>query len=491
MTNTKDLFNRQIFKPLLNIGALMDITTGSYFEGKYGEMILSGGNATFVGVGGRANTFKSQLAHYINFTAIARYNPDMAILYDTEGNITTERLAKLAKNIEDFDVDKIFDEHDPVHLITDNSVYGDEFYENLKVLNNERHANRKKLTLETPFIDKDREYKKALLPLPIEIDSLSQFTASQVATVLEKNQLGDSSTNTEALTDARLKSQIISRLPTMCSKYGYYLTATAHVGNQHKLEKYAPSTKELSFMPGNVKFKRASENFTFLTNYTWYCHSLTVLSASDKTSEYPHHEKGTFVGDADLIKIAVTPWRAKSGSSGIPFYLVFSQSEGLQVSLTELNHLRENKSFKVNKTNYPWGWGIIGSNVKDFKLELLPDLKLTRTTVRKRIAESYQLRRAFTITSELHQIFSLWTMPDHYKCTPAELRNDLIAQGYDWDILLESRGFWIFNNHSHPREFLSSMDLLRMRTGEYKPYWYDKALEGKKNTAKSNGKKSK
>ena len=78
-------------------------------------------------------------------------------------------------------------------------------------------------------------------------------------------------------------------------------------------------------MPANLKFKRASENFTFLTNFTWYCHSLEPLLNSDKSSEYPHPDKGTFVGDVDLIKIAVTPWRAKSGSSGIPFYLIFSK----------------------------------------------------------------------------------------------------------------------------------------------------------------------
>ena len=197
----------------------------------------------------------------------------------------------------------------------------------------------------------------------------------------------------------------------------------------------------------------------------------------------PHPDKGTFVGDVDLIKIAVTPWRAKSGSSGIPFYLIFSQRDGLQVSLSELNHLRVNKAFKVNGKTYPWGWGIIGSSVKDFKLELLPDLKLTRTTVRKKIDEDYKLRRAFTITSEMHQIFSLWKLPDYYKCTPEELRSDLMKKGYDWDILLESRGFWTFNEDKHPREFLSTMDLLRMRTDEYKPYWYDSLVKKTASTA--------
>ena len=51
MTTAKQLFDRNIFKPLYNVGALMDIPTGSYHEGKHGEMILLGGNTTFVGSG--------------------------------------------------------------------------------------------------------------------------------------------------------------------------------------------------------------------------------------------------------------------------------------------------------------------------------------------------------------------------------------------------------------------------------------------------------
>ena len=140
----------------------------------------------------------------------------------------------MAKNIEGFDVNKVFDDENPIHCITDNTVYGDEFYENLKELNKIRISNKKKLLLETPFVDANNDYKKAFQPIFIEIDSLSQFTASQVAEVLEKNQLGDSSTNTEALTDSRLKSQIISRMPTICARHGYYLTLCAHVGQEHK-----------------------------------------------------------------------------------------------------------------------------------------------------------------------------------------------------------------------------------------------------------------
>ena len=57
-------------------------------------------------------------------------------------------------------------------------------------------------------------------------------------------------------------------------------------------------------------------------------------------------------------------------------------------------------------------------------------------------------------------------------CTPKELYDALIQKGYDWNRLLETRGYWTFNNEQQALPFLSTMDLLRMRVGLYHPYWY-------------------
>ena len=58
-----------------------------------------------------------------------------------------------------------------------------------------------------------------------------------------------------------------------------------------------------------------------------------------------------------------------------------------------------------------------------------------------------------------------------YGCTPEELRDDLIKQGYDMDLIMSTRGYWLFNNDINPIPFLSTFDLLRMRKGEYFPFW--------------------
>ena len=61
-------------------------------------------------------------------------------------------------------------------------------------------------------------------------------------------------------------------------------------------------------------------------------------------------------------------------------------------------------------------------------------------------------------------------------CTPDELYADIKALGYDWDRLLDTRGFWVFKEQEKEYETreLSTLDLLNMRKGLYHPKWYGK-----------------
>ena len=75
----------------------------------------------------------------------------------------------------------------------------------------------------------------------------------------------------------------------------------------------------------------------------------------------------------------------------------------------------------------------------------------------------------------------LWKDTTEYVCTPKELYDGLIAQGYDWNVLLATRGYWMFSNDKQDTNFLVTYDLLRMLKSEYIPYWMEnppaKALE--------------
>ena len=458
---------------MLNIGCLLDIPSGRYHEGKNGEMILSGGFPSLVGVAGQPNTFKSLLSHAINLIAMERYQPEISLVYDTENTITEERIKTLAKELTNLNIDELFDGENPKMSLIDTLLPGNTFFEELKDYGKARLGIKKSEMVETPFLNKDGSPIKTTRPAFIEIDSFSLLTVDALEELYDKSEIGDSSLNAEAMNGGRYKSQLMSQLPSLANRANFYMIMTAHVGKEIKMDKYAPAGKTLSYIPTTLKLKRVPENFSFLTGVTYYTSSPVAMQyKEDKMCEFPLSTKETHVGDTDLTKVTVTIWRSKAEASGRTFELVFSQRDGLQVGLSELNHLRNSKFRSVGKMTYKFAFGCTGKSAYDFSLELLPDTRVMRTTARRMFNENAKLKRAMSITAELNQMYCLWQLDEKYICSPAELREDLIKMGYDWDKLLETRGYWVFKEDKHPLPFLSTLDLLRMRTGEYKPKWY-------------------
>ena len=111
--------------------------------------------------------------------------------------------------------------------------------------------------------------------------------------------------------------------------------------------------------------------------------------------------------------------------------------------------------------------------MQNYTIVLCPDIKLSRTQIRPKIEKHPELRRALNILAEIYQMKQLWTDEENLMCTPQELYADLIGMGYDWPTLLQTRGWWTYDNDKHPVKFLSSLDFLRMRKGLYVPYWWD------------------
>ena len=58
-------FEKPAFRPAINIGCMLDISTGKYELGKNGEMILNGGLGSLTGIASRPNNFKTALAVYL------------------------------------------------------------------------------------------------------------------------------------------------------------------------------------------------------------------------------------------------------------------------------------------------------------------------------------------------------------------------------------------------------------------------------------------
>lgn len=468
-------------RPQLNVGSVFDIPNGRYYLGKNGESILNGGVAYFTGVAGKGNTFKSTLMHHMLLTILDRYESASSNIYDTEMSLTNERMYQLAQNMPY--IGGVDLEAEDRMLITDSTVMlGEKWFDALKDYAEEivSKENIKRNTRTTPFVDRENGgFFTSIRPTAVEIDSLSMLTTSTVQEVFDKEEVGNSKTNMSAMSDARIKTQMINQFPAFTASHGVYVMCSAHVGKQHKLDPYAPPAKQLQFLKGDSAFKNVPEKFSFLTNNLYFVHSAEILLNADKSGcEFPKDSDDKRKNDTDLQLLTVQNLRAKSGPTGMPIEVIVSQNEGVHMGLTEFNLIKSLNRF-----------GLEG-NVQNYALTLLPSVALSRTTVRGKLDSNPQLRRAMEITAELAYMYHFGYRTEgtvekapgedeeldrDLSCTAKELYEDLKAKGYDWDVLLDTRGYWVFQeDEANRKPFLSTMDLLRMRAGLYHPYWLPK-----------------
>lgn len=462
-------FERPAFRPALNIGCMMDIPTGKYEQGQHGEMIMNGGLGSLTGIASRPNNFKTALGVYMLAMIRRAFPGSSALIYDTEGTLNpVARFSSLAKSIEE--IRSVDWENDDQFVFTDLSRYtGDEFFSIFRKALGEKEKDQKSHMRTTPFLDMNGAPRKCLYPTTGFIDSFSKFIVTAVADMYEKNAIGASGNNTDAMTNGKAKNQLFNQLPQVCAKTGTYMILTAHVGDIIQMEMYPTDKRNLSEMKKDTVLKGVSSGFYSLPNNVWDIMSNKVLLNKDKMPIYPLDNSTAIQGDSDLRILEIKNLRGKGGITGLPFNLIVSQTEGLLPSLSEFHFCKEAS------------WGI-GGNLQNYYVEMCPDVKLTRTTVRKKLDESGPLRRAVEIQSEMLQLimFQRWTAEQ--VCDPKTLYDDLKAMGYDWDMILaDTRGYWMCaeDEHLDRKKFLSTYDLLRMRTGDYKPYWMSDADKAK------------
>lgn len=451
-------------KVMINIGATLDISTGTYIEGRHGEHILNGGLSTLTGVVGTGNMFKSTFMHYMTFTAMARMAGSRGAAYDTEVNIQEWHLKSQIARIEDFHGEDIIDTGR--WIITDKTVYsGNEWHTKQKAFLENKKKNEAKFQVATPFWNREHNGPFMMtMPTFSEVDSFSEFETDDVIEIQDKNELGDSGANTMHMRQGLAKMRFLMEAPRLnCGSYNYLLM-TAHIGKETTLQNAGPGgqvpIQKLKHLKNGDKIKGVTDKFTFMTHNCWHCYDAKPKMAADGLGPlYPRDSSDKAKYDTDLNEVCVRNLRSKSGISGMTQVILVSQDEGVLPSLTEFHLIKEGK------------YGLEG-NDRNYALMLLPEVTLSRTTVRSKIDADPKLRRALNITSEMFQMESLWhDLPEGLMCSPKELYEDLKKAGYDWDILLATRGWWTYDNEKHPVPFLSTMDLLRMRKGLYHPYW--------------------
>lgn len=463
---------------MFNIGACLDIPTGTYIKGARGEHILNGGLGALTGVVGIGNNFKSTLMHYMMLTAMSRFAYSIARTYDTEINIHEWHLKNYKVYKTQFNGADILDSTVPSAkarwTITDKTLYtGDEFFDKYKDFLQNKRKEERKYTATTPFLDRDgKSNMKMTYPTFTEIDSMSEFVTKDVIAMQDDNSLGESGGNTVSMRQGLQKNRFLMEIPGLANGAYDYVLLSAHMGDEFNMDPRNPKPRKLQHLPMNLKIKGVPEKFTFVMNNCWHAYNAAPLkNDSTKAPEYPRNSDDDLKGDTDLCVVMVKQLRSKSGVSGTVIPVVVSQEEGVLESLTEFHHIKENGRFGIEGT------------LQNYYLVLCPEIKLSRTTVRGKIDKHPELRRALTITSELCQIHDLWHhLREELYCTPKQLYEDLIKIGYDWKLLLNTRGWWTTVEDETTRDlppFLSTMDLMLMRVGRYVPYWYPKDLAAK------------
>lgn len=455
-------------KPLLNIGARMDIPAGYYETGLYGESILNGGLAYITGILSMGNNFKSTLMHYMSHSALSKFlwiAPTHLLTYDADGNKHEPRLIDLTQRFEPFIGRDIIAEG--IWRVNDKRSYlGSEWYAKLKRYLDSKVKDMRHNSYIAPFPDRTgKDPMWVMIPTFSEIDPLTEFTDSSVEKIQDENDIGESGGNIINMRSGLGKDRLLQDLPGVCMRGAHYMTLSA-------AEKYdqptqlgpfsTPPAKKLPDLKGGKRAKGVSDRFYSLVQNLWVASSNTVLQ-EDKTKmpKFPRTPDEQVAGDSDLRLVNLMQSRGKAGATGLSLAIVLSQQEGVLAELTEYNALREARDF-----------GLTPGKNYSYTLDLYPGARVTRPTARQVIDRDPLFRRALNITSELEQ---LTTLQKHkYRdllCTPKELYEDLKGRGYEIEQLLNTRGWWTLNNDKHPVPFLSTLDLLKMRKGLYKPYW--------------------
>lgn len=467
---TFDIEEKVLPKVSINIGALLDVPTSVIITGAKGESIYNGGLGPITAIIGAGNNFKSTIMHYMMLSAANRVfetTPTQMISYDTEMNMSLERLEALADKFEHIPKYPIQGDMKAWTLTDKSLVAGNEWAVKINKYIEEKQKDKGSQSTFTPF--RDPYTKKELhMPTPtfVEIDSLSEFEAKSSMDMLAKD-LDSSETNTFAMKQGLFKSKFLSTVPGMSISSNTYFLITAQLGEKNEMKSgpamFQQPFKNLQYLKQGEHIKGVSPKFFFLTHNAWYAHTAKLLvNSGTNLPEFPLDGSDSQRTDLNVVKL--TQLRGKNGPSGFTLSLVVSQTEGVLPSLTEFYHIKENGKFGID------------GNDRSYHLDLYPEVNLSRTTVRSKLNSDPLLRRAVNITSELLQIemFQRQIADQGLLCSPKELYEDIKKLGYDWNILLNTRGYWTIDQYTNPVPFLSTIDLLRMRKGLYEPYFIKK-----------------
>ncbi len=478
------------------VGGLLDIPTAAIIPGTRGQLLINGGFAPMMGIAGKPHMFKSTVAKsllYIAFLRILSTLKTGALMYDTEMTVVESHQYDIINfYMQHMDDLRPFFVRDGILVdiqasgdivFTNKNKYtGEAYHELLKRMLKAKNPEtpRKKedsdlpppmKLIETPYLSRDGKTPFKMLPPTLgDVDGITEFTTKADETMQDDHELGDKQANPAFMTMGLNRQRFLMSLPTLLSQNSHYMVMTCQIGKEIVMASGptppAPG-KQLSSMKNGDVLKGAGSKFVSLANVVWQTLKTTACGMSHKIEDgprYPMYETKGNKYDNDLFEIELLNIRNKNGPTGFTVTILVSQSTGFLPDLTEFHYIRSND------------WGFNGNQI-NYQLCLMPELLLSRTTIRKKLDNTPGLQRAVNILSEMLQFKqfkpSWW---QDYGCEPSELYEGLKAKGYDWNELLQTRG-WVSLDVNHPIKELSTIDMMRMLKDEYFPYWMDPATK--------------
>lgn len=448
---------------------LMDIPQGTYVTGNRGENVLVGGIPMIFSFAGPGNMGKTEELIDSIMCAIAHSPSSKAIIYDSENSMQWSRIQRIANKypeLRDYDFAK--HAHDPdtkLLFVQKRNMNGEKFWELLKNLAKGLQKSGKEYVRTLPFRDARGKIMREQAAIYVAIDTLTHFSFTSIDDdIVAKNEIGDKKNQTMFMRDGLLKTQLFVQLNNITASNNFRIGMSSHVGTKIEMDAYAPKAPGLTFGPNGLVHKGVPEKFAQINEHLIEILNSKPLTGSDKLPEYPNGELDKDKNaTTDLMIVNMTCSRNKGGPSGVMYPVVYSQMDGIRYGLTYFHYCKMNNRFGI------------GGNLQNYYLDFLPEVKLRRGNVNEN-SNDPKFVRAAELTTEILQMRIIWRKTDPlYLQTPESIREKCIAQGYDWDTLLNTRGHFMYHEDEVDQlPYMSALDLLEIADGVRHPYWLEK-----------------
>ncbi|HHZ7224954.1 TPA: hypothetical protein ACWLXL_004382 [Pseudomonas aeruginosa] len=428
-------------------------------------------------VGGN-NTQKTGMTVLGMARVLIRFKGSIVFFFDIEATFSVDRLAEMIDReigIPEYFNEQIlgkrffyFSRNDLVNPC-DGTFVHDKF-KWLKGKIAEQIKAKADIFMKTPFTDSKGKPVKIITPILCVVDSISEMPFHRVSEHFQEGDVDQGGEKkTRDLVIGNLRRIVYEDADILGGVSGCYQIWVAQVVDKINMTG-RPEEKESIFIRPGKKLKGPKA----MMRIPQIGHEIlkgSVLKGGSNGQEWlypnPFGKDVIVTPDAkempDLMIYNNQPYRNKAGMSGINAFFIGSQSMGIQEGLTMYHVLKTAKYF-----------GLEGSDRSHHCIPY-PDLKVGRTTVWENTIEDRKFLRALTIIYHLWFMQTFWlTLPHKYRLTPQALYDGIIAQGLDWNDILENTVDYWYTNPDIDKYTVTTYELIRIALGERKPYWKEK-----------------